>query len=78
MQGHVIRILVPTPQSPHSPGSTFQRVHMKPDIVIIVIQNLWPPESDTVVLGYITVNQPTGHWMPIMTYDSDVDEPHLS
>jgi hypothetical protein len=41
---------VPTPQSPHSPGPTFQRVHMKPEIVIIVIQNLWPPELDTVVL----------------------------
>jgi hypothetical protein len=51
---------------------------MKPEIVIIVIQNLWPPGMDTVVLGYIPVNQPTGHWMPIMTYDSDVDEPHLS
>jgi hypothetical protein len=38
MHGHVIRMVVPTPQSPPSPASTFERFHMKPEIVIIVIQ----------------------------------------
>jgi hypothetical protein len=64
MDGHVIRMVVPTPQSPRSPASTFQCVHTKPEILIIVIQNLWPPVLDMVILGYITV-----HWPLDVHYD---------